>query len=165
MSRAAVAAILAQTTARLLHWSKDQETWVAAEGRAGDYVDHNYQLCFEIATDVLTRLGLTQHVRGPFYQLLVDVDDAEAFANAVAPHETPPIDEMISAFLGMADQRGLIPMKPDAVFEAREACGAAMRALAAAGYAEEAGGLFTWREEIRPAMCLQHFWPASPGRS
>ena len=157
---ASLAVVLAQTTARLLPWSKEQETHVASNGVAGDYIDHGFVLCCEIATDALTRLGVMQHVRGPFYALRIDVDNVDSFAAAVLGM-TLPMDQLISAFLGMVDHRGLIPMQQDAVFEPPENCMAAMRARSEAGYSDRAGSLFSWNEKIRPAMSIQHFWPAT----
>jgi hypothetical protein len=150
---------LAQATAQMLHWSKDPEGRAPGDGVAGEFLWHGAQLDLEIAAEVLLALGIAALAPGEsaIYQLTCNVADIDAHLGPL--ENAPPLDRIISAFIGIANLRGAIDVSRHAIFSTPAHVQHAMEALTSAGYAARAGDLFRWRETIRPAMRIQHLWP------
>ncbi len=158
-----LAAVLLQTTVQMLHWSKDPECGRPdGEAKAGEYFWHSFQLDLEVPTEILASLGLATPTlyNTSVHQLLVDAADVPAHVASMSGNDLP-LDRVISAFLGVASLRGYVDVSREAVFMPPSDIYPAMNALADADYAKRSGEGFAWRERIRPAMHVQHFWPAS----
>lgn len=161
---------LAAGVARALPWSLDTFIWRPGRGSAGEVFTHDSMLAFEIASDALERLNLIDAINAEgelvprdetsIRRLRIDVPAIATFIAKAAPTD-PPLEDLLAAFTGLCNQRGIMPVTRDAIFTPPHAYLVLMKALAGSGYAEAAGDMFSWTEKSTPAMRAQHLWSAA----
>ena len=125
--------------------------------RAGYKLDGSGGLsAYEGALGVLRKLGLATHED----KLAIDGDRVAPFVadRSRAGHVTlPPIDDVLAAWLSLADQLGHASLRREPFFP-HDDVRPVMEALATMGYATPLGTAFLWTDRIGRAMQMTGYW-------